>query len=222
MAKELVKKTKPWKTLLLFGGLPLVVFGSLAFGGIYYKKYQDLKKQPVSADQAAQAETDRILNEVGQLYDLPKDEKPSVASVKDKEQLKDQPFFAGAENGDVAVIYTQAKLAILYRPSTRKIIRVSNVTVQETKPRVAIIGAAADRTAVESSLTAVKDQLSVVGSRDAKGSHAERIVVDISGKNGDLANKLAQTVPGARVGNLPAGEDRPTDADIVIIAAPAS
>lgn len=80
---------------------------------------------------AAQAEANKTIEQVGKVYSLPKDETPSVATVKDKEKLKDQPFFANAENGDITLIYSTAKLAILYRPSTNKIINVSSVTIQD-------------------------------------------------------------------------------------------
>ena len=91
-------------------------------------KYEELRTNPQAA-QAADAK--RYVEEVGKLYDLPKDEEPSVATVSDKEKLEDQPFFAKTENGDVTLIYSQAKLAILYRPSTKQIINVSSVTIED-------------------------------------------------------------------------------------------
>lgn len=91
-------------------------------------KYTELTQDP----QAAQAaEVRKYIEEVGKVYDLPKDEEPSVATVKDKEQLKDQAFFAKAENGDITLIYSNAKLALLYRPSTKQLVNVSSVTIQQ-------------------------------------------------------------------------------------------
>ena len=99
------------------------------------KKYSDVQSkynELTSNPQAAQAaEVQRYIEEVGKLYDLPKDEEPSVATVKDKEQLKDQAFFAKAENGDITLIYSNAKLALLYRPSTKQLVNVSSVTIQQ-------------------------------------------------------------------------------------------
>lgn len=99
------------------------------------KKYADaatqlagFKKDPSAA---AQAEVDKTIDAVGKLYSLPEDEKPSVATVQDKTKLTDQPFFAKAENGDITLIYSTAKLAILYRPSSNQIINVSSVTIQD-------------------------------------------------------------------------------------------
>jgi len=128
----------------------LVMAGALAAGGYFFMQYREVRKQLDSSrasneelskqlnaykadpNLAAQAEADKIIAELGKSYDLPKEEKPSVATVKDKEKLKDQPFFAKAENNDVTLIYSGAKLAILYRPSTKQIINVSSVTIQDT------------------------------------------------------------------------------------------
>ncbi len=98
-------------------------------------KYSDVqgKFTEITSDpQAAQAaEVKRYIEEVGKVYDLPKGEEPSVATVKDKEQLKDQAFFNKAENGDITLIYSNAKLALLYRPSTKQLVNVSSVTIQD-------------------------------------------------------------------------------------------
>lgn len=95
------------------------------------KELATLKQDP---NAAAQAEADKVIEAVGKLYSLPKDEKPSVATVSDKAKLQDQPFFASAENGDITLIYSSAKIAILYRPSANKIINVSSVTIQDQQP----------------------------------------------------------------------------------------
>lgn len=122
----------------------LVIIALAGAAGFYFKKYRDLNGQYkdvqgkytelVQDPQAAQAaEVKRYIDEVGAVYDLPKDEEPSVATVKDKDQLKDQSFFARAENGDITLIYSNAKLAILYRPSTKQLVNVSSVSIQEEK-----------------------------------------------------------------------------------------
>lgn len=130
------------KKVLLAANILLIV-ALLGATGFYFKKHRDLtarfndvnaKYEELSSDpQAVQAaEVRKYIEEVGKVYDLPKDEQPSVATVKDKEQLKDQPFFAKAENGDITLIYSNAKLAILYRPSTKQLVNVSSVTIQDS------------------------------------------------------------------------------------------
>lgn len=132
------------KLAVLIGTI-LVVGAVGALGYLYYDARQDvsdLKSQVAEKDQkieefktnpeaAAQEEVNRYVQEVGELYALPENEQPSVATVNDKEKLKDQPFFANAENGDVTLIYAQSKLAILYRPSTKQLVNVSSVTINE-------------------------------------------------------------------------------------------
>lgn len=130
------------KKVLLAANILLIV-ALLGATGFYFKKHRDLtarfndvnaKYEELSSDpQAVQAaEVRKYIEEVGKVYDLPKDEQPSVATVKDKEQLKDQPFFAKAENGDITLIYSNAKLAILYRPTTKQLVNVSSVTIQDS------------------------------------------------------------------------------------------
>ncbi len=78
-----------------------------------------------------QAEVDALIAEVGKLIDLPKDEKPTVATVSDSDKLKDQQFFKNAKTGDKVLIYTSTKRAILYRPSEHRIIDVGAVNIRQ-------------------------------------------------------------------------------------------
>jgi hypothetical protein len=74
-------------------------------------------------EQAAQ-----ILHNVGQLIQLPTDETPTMATISDAASAKQgQPFLANAENGDVLIVYQNAGEALLYRPSTNKLIAVGPV-----------------------------------------------------------------------------------------------
>jgi hypothetical protein len=77
---------------------------------------------------AAQLEADRITAELRNLIELP-DETPTVATVVDVEKLSDQPFFANAQNGDKVLLFPENKKAILYRPSTKKIVEVAPINL---------------------------------------------------------------------------------------------
>lgn len=199
----------------------ILILALAGFGGFYFRKYENLKNHPVSADQAAQAEIDRTISKVSKLYgSLPTNEKPSVATVKDKDKLKDQPFFSKAENDDITLIYSNAKLAILYRPSTNKLINVSSVSIQGTKSVVKVIGDATQRASVEKTLNdSFPNDVTVNGTGDAKGTYTGITVVDLTGQKGDVAKKLADGIKG-QVGNLPSGEDKPTGVDILVIVGP--
>lgn len=82
---------------------------------------------------AVQKQTDDLLKKVGALMDLPQGETPTVANVSDAEAAKKQSaFFNNARNGDRVLMYVKAGQAILYRPSTDKIVLVAPLTFSDT------------------------------------------------------------------------------------------
>lgn len=115
-----------------------IVIALALAGGIYgYKQYDDLRKENelLSDPQAsAQAEVDRLKSDVAKLIDVPEDEDPTVANVVDASKLSEQAFFANAQNGDRVLIYSQAKKAILYRPSTNRVVEVAPIDIGENAP----------------------------------------------------------------------------------------
>lgn len=110
--------------------ISFVVLAFLAVGGgtsgvYYYSKYQKelLKvKDP-------QGEAKALLVQLGKLMDLPKDEQPTVETVTNADQIKDRPFFAKAKNGDRVIIYTNARMAILFDSIAGKIMNVGTLSV---------------------------------------------------------------------------------------------
>lgn len=212
MKRSVLKKTG----LIAVYALPLI--GLAAFGGYYFKKYNELQSNPISAEQATQQEEERTLREVGKLYELPTDEKPTIATVKDKEALKKQypDFFDKAENGDKLLVYQNAKLAILYRPSFKQLIKVGPLQVQEN-PVVKVVGTDAERAAIEKQLKDAK--LTVQAGSAAKGQIIGVTVVDVSGKNTEFAAQVATAISG-KVGSLPEGEDKPEGVDILVFVGP--
>ncbi|MHB1163490.1 MAG: hypothetical protein ACYCZZ_03150 [Minisyncoccota bacterium] len=77
---------------------------------------------------SGQEQASKILANVGKLIQLPANETPSMAAINDAVNAKKgQPFLINAENGDVLIIYAKAAEALLYRPSTDKLIAVGPV-----------------------------------------------------------------------------------------------
>lgn len=110
----------------------LAVLIAVVFGYLYMNTKNELNR--LSDPQAAAAEqTEKITAELGKLIELPENETPTVATIVDVEKLKDQPFFAKAQNGDRVIIYTQSRKAILYRPSAKKIIEVAPINIGDNQ-----------------------------------------------------------------------------------------
>ncbi|CAN5154175.1 hypothetical protein BH11PAT3_BH11PAT3_2920 [soil metagenome] len=103
------------KSLFRNMGLVLLVialFGLAVYGYIHYKHGKE-------------GDVTMILVEVGRLVDLPQGETPTIATVTDLKPLGSQEFFKDAQIGDKLLLFTRSKRAILYRPSTKKIIVVA-------------------------------------------------------------------------------------------------
>jgi len=109
----------------------VIIVSLLAGGAIIYGIIQVQLAHPTKKNAVIRAkeEYDTLVKKVGTNLDLPKGESPTVATVTDVNQLKGQVFFKNAQNGDKVMIYTQARKAILYRPSTNKIIEVGPISV---------------------------------------------------------------------------------------------
>lgn len=106
--------------------LAVLAGGSVVFGVMQFQRSQQTKQNSVLA---AQQEIASTLKLVARHMELP-GETPTIATVSDSTKLQGQPFFKNAKNGDKVLIYTQAREAILYRPSSDKIISVAPVNLQ--------------------------------------------------------------------------------------------
>lgn len=70
-----------------------------------------------------------VIEKVSRHYQVPTDETPTVAQIKDKDSLhKEQEFYQNAQNGDYVLVYSKAKTAFLYRESSDRLIKVSPIT----------------------------------------------------------------------------------------------
>jgi hypothetical protein len=120
------------RILIILGAVVFVVAAAAAV--YYFIQYKKITDDPSAVSKAT---TERLKGEVGRIYQLPNDEDPTIAKVEDKEKLKDQQFFSKAENGDYILIYTKAKLALLYREKERRLVNVGPITISdqsETQP----------------------------------------------------------------------------------------
>ncbi len=112
---------------LIFAVLIIVAIGAAV---LFYFKYQGAigrARSLLGSSSTNVEEASKLIQKVGKLTDLP-NETPTVATISDAAKLQSQPFFAKAQNGDKVLIYTNAKKAYLYRPSTNKIIDIGPVS----------------------------------------------------------------------------------------------
>lgn len=120
--KDVAKKSKIIKNLLIAA----VAVTMVALGGSTYYFYHQYKKTTA-------VEAEDIAGKIGKFMELPS-EPATLATVTDKDKVREQAFFAHSENGDKVLIYTQTKKAILYRPSTNKIIEVMYLSAGNQPP----------------------------------------------------------------------------------------
>lgn len=124
MEKVIAQKKSQGKAVVLVIILILLLAAASAAAVYFYRQFNLMKTNP---NLIAQKETDTIKKDIASIMEVPNEE-PSIATVIDKEKLGDQPFFQNAQNGDRVIIYTNAKEAILFRPSAKKIINVAPIS----------------------------------------------------------------------------------------------
>ena len=110
--------------------------------GVLFFKYNKLKNDPKST---AKNDTTLVIKEVGDIYELPTNEEPTVAKIQDKQKLKDQAFFDKSQNGDYLLVYTKNKLALIYRSTTNKLINVGPINLNNSSSAQATDQTAKDK-----------------------------------------------------------------------------
>jgi hypothetical protein len=135
------------KKQLVIGCVVIVVL----IGGVIFllvRKNAHKQKTPIvqqfvlPTPKPVPSQVKELINTVAQKAQLPQGENPSVATVTDVKKLPNSAFFAQAKNGDKVLIYTDAKKAYLYRPSTGEIIQESTVEMADDSPLTASTAAA--------------------------------------------------------------------------------
>lgn len=220
-------------TIFIVSILLFVVALSLAI--YFYNQYRSTQKLLKDPTLVAQEEIKTVIKEVGKLIELPKNEQPTLATVSDKTKLESQSFFKNAENGDKVLLYTNAKKAILYRPSINKIIEVSSINIgpnptsspnisttpsptQMQQVKIALYNGtktAGLASTTEKQITEKYANMSVVLKSNTKSDYTKTLVVDLTGTNNNSVQELVSLL-GGEVGQFPLGETKP-DADILVI-----
>jgi len=213
---------------------------SVGTGIYFYRRAMTAEAIIKDPQKLGKEDAKRLVESLRKLMELPADEEPTIATVADASKLKDQPFFANSQNGDRVIVYTKARKAILYRPSTNKIIDVAPVSLGENQgqssaeetpappappalPMMEGTVVVLNGTAVAGITKKVEDGLKAempgltFGDRDnaVRKNYEKTIVIDAKGGKQELARAIARSL-GAGLSGLPEGEATPS-ADIVII-----
>lgn len=211
----------------------LIAMGGVAAAGYFYYQFRTLT--------ASSREATDLYAKVNKILELP-DETPTLATVAEKEKLQDQPFFERAENGDKVLIFPTAQKAVLYRPSTKKVIEVAPFVTQPVteQPDINAEGEQAAAPVEENlgpatvtvlngttqvGLANVQDdvlkakipELEIrVKAQARRTDYPGTIIVDVSGKRSALVQQIAEQFGGSIVQTMPGDEAKPTT-DIVVL-----
>jgi hypothetical protein len=104
----------------------IIALASLTYGYIHTRNELKNLSDPSSN---SQNQTQKLLDKVGKLVILPTDETPTAATVNDVSKIKNQEFFASAQNGDKVLVYAKSGWAVLYRPSVNKVVEYAKVNL---------------------------------------------------------------------------------------------
>jgi hypothetical protein len=222
--KEL-KKRKTSKAKIIYVAIMLILAG---FGGFFFVRYMQVNSKYQDAVMTQDQRNQQTLAKIGKLMDLPKDEKPIIFEVKDKDKLGNlqltKTFFEKTKNGDVILAYEKANLSIIYRPSENRIIKTDNFTnfYGAANPiKVAIIAPNDMQATTEKAITQKVLNIDIVSKQPPKSSNTQSMVVDVSGTNAKAAKDLADKL-GIPVGQLPEGETKPDGATLAVITVSAT
>lgn len=196
----------------------------VALTGYFYFQYNKTNTLLHNPTLAAKEEADSILPKVARLMDLPTGENPTIGTVVNVSKLKGQPFFTKSKNGDKIIIYSNARKAILYRPSENKIIDVTQINIGATSQpplKVALYNGTEKAGLAQTTqeyLTKKYTDIQVVLKADAKKkTYDKTLVIDLTGSKKDITQALANDLK-ATVTSLPADEASPSvSADILVI-----
>ena len=193
----------------------IVIVVIIALAGVayyFYSQYNHTQAILNNPTIATKEEIKTLTSKIGKMIELPNDEEPTIATVLDKSKLKDQPFFKKAENGDKVIIYVKSLKAILYRPSTSKVIDFSVVTMAPQSLRVALYNGTNKvglTEKLQKEFEANITGLTVTTKENAKNKDYDKtLIIDLSGNRPNEVKQLANLLNG-EVSKLPSGEQKP-------------
>ncbi len=206
---------------IIIAVMVVVLLGLGGTAAYFYMQYQQSQEKLNNPEKVDKEETQSLIDRMSKLITLPEsnlDEgEPTLATVLDKEKLKEQEFFASAENGDKMLIYTKAQKAYLYRPSTGIIINVAPVNLGANLPTTVLRNGTTSTAVIDNAKTELTSLANITTSENAaRTNYTATIVVDVNGNKAEQAKAIADQLGVAVTNTLPSGESKP-EADILVI-----
>lgn len=166
-----------------------------------------------------------IVGTVGQLMLLPTNEKPTIATVEDKAEIKDKFLAAHAQDGDRVLIYAKNRLVIVYRPGIHKIAAVGAVTadqaaVEAQNATLTVLDGDSNPTKTQTVIATIKaayPNLKVTNGGEAnRKDFPYTIVIDYTNQKDNLQAALVTALSGKR-GIQPPSEDKASTNLLLIV-----
>ncbi len=212
-----MKKSNRSKKILAFGlGFILVIL----IAGVWWFG------RP-SGTGSSKQEMIKVRSQVAKLAILPTGEDPTLATVTDKNSLKDSFLKANAQNGDKVLVYVKAQKVYIYRPSINKIVNIGPLTIGASASGVQntrVLGKTGNNNPntsqnIVSELTQNYKTATIIQKIETatRQTYPSTIVIDLTdGNKYDLVTNVMQLL-NAKRGILPQGEAKPDNTDILII-----
>jgi hypothetical protein len=218
--------------LLIFIGLAIVPSVYL------FIQYQDVKFKLEGPKVKSGNEITQLTERIGRLMDLPSGEMPRLATVTDENALFGKLFFAKARNGDKVLVYPSLGKAIFYRESINKIVDIAFVSIgsdnkaqinsapSQNEPKATLparikvlngtLTSGLAKSAVSKIQSSLQDTTMLPPGDSLGGGYTTTIVVDINGKQAEVALQIAKLLNGKVQVTIPDAEAKP-EADILVI-----
>jgi hypothetical protein len=227
VAKE-IKHRKSVAPTIMKVLVAIVLVVALAAAVYFFVRYRQISDKYHEATMSQQEREQKTVDEVSKIMALPQGESPVILVVQDKNKLGasalTQQYFANTQNNDVILAYEKANISVVYRPSEKRIIKTDNYTnfVRAANPiKIAILAATDQQTTIETTILEKVLNAEIIAKNVPKTSLSGSYVVDVTGQNQQAAQDLANELK-LMVGSLPAGEDRPEGAQLIVVIAPSS
>ncbi len=125
-----IAKFFSYKLVIIVIGIIVGILGTLSYIQMFGIPSQKVLQNISKAEEAKILQ--EVIEKVSKLIVLPNGEEPVMATITDAAALvKEQPFYAGSQNGDVVLMYQKALKAIIYSPERNIIVNVGPITPQE-------------------------------------------------------------------------------------------